>query len=161
MQEHARSIRAEAIVGFNKLPGLDIYFAADPCFEFKAREMRNVFYRSTSRYRAMVRFERAVFRRDAATRILLIAAEQAAQYQKYYRTPDTRLALMPPGIDMSRARSPQWREQRARIRAEFNVSDDGFLLLLVGSGFITKGVGRAIVALRSCRIRCGTERSCW
>ena len=27
----------DAVVGFNKMPGLDIYFAADPCFEAKAR----------------------------------------------------------------------------------------------------------------------------
>ena len=27
----------DAVVGFNKMPGLDIYFAADPCFEAKAK----------------------------------------------------------------------------------------------------------------------------
>ena len=32
---------ADCVVGFNKMPGLDVYFAADPCYEEKARTLRN------------------------------------------------------------------------------------------------------------------------
>ncbi|MEE8079162.1 MAG: glycosyltransferase family 1 protein, partial [Pseudomonadales bacterium] len=47
------------VVGFNKMPGLDVYYAADPCFEEKARELRTPLYRFTARYRLFSKFEHA------------------------------------------------------------------------------------------------------
>jgi UDP-glucose:(heptosyl)LPS alpha-1,3-glucosyltransferase len=39
------------VIGFNKMPFLDIYFAADPCFMEKATEQRGFYYKFTSRYK--------------------------------------------------------------------------------------------------------------
>ena len=73
---------ARCLVGFSKLPDLDVYYAADPCFEEKARELRRPLYRWTRRYRLFSRFERAVFDPAAATRILLITPRQQPIFQR-------------------------------------------------------------------------------
>ncbi len=135
------------MIGFNKMPGLDIYYAADSCFEHKAQQMRTGVYRRTRRYKLYAGFERAVFAPEANTHILLIARAQKAQFAPYYKTQEHRLHLMPPGVSRDRQRGPNWQQQRRAIRKEFSIDDDEYLLLLVGSGFITKGLDRALHAL--------------
>lgn len=134
-------------VGFNKLPGLDVYYAADPCFEEKARELRRPLYRFTDRYRVFSRFEHAVFDPAASTRILLLTPRQQASFQRYYATPDERFALLPPGVAPERRPGPDAPAVRRALRAEFAVRSDELLVLFVGSGFITKGLDRALLAL--------------
>ncbi|MEQ8858384.1 MAG: glycosyltransferase family 4 protein [Pseudomonadales bacterium] len=135
------------VVGFNKLPGLDVYYAADPCFEEKARELRLSLYRYTRRYRLFSSFERAVFDPGAATRVLLISPRQRAIFQRYYRTPAERFQLLPPGVAPDRRPGPDAAAERGRLRQEFALADDHLLVLFVGSGFITKGLDRALLAL--------------
>ena len=147
VKEDVRWRQPAAIIGFNRMPGLDVYYAADSCFEHKARQMRTAMYRRTERYRVMSEFERAVFGPDSHTQIMLIAESQREQFQKYYQTPDERLTMLPPGVSRDRVRQSDWLTERARIRAELNLADDDLLLLLVGSGFVTKGLDRAIHAL--------------
>ena len=149
MHEDARWRQPAAIVGFNRMPGLDVYYAADSCFEHKARNMRTAMYRRTERYRVMSAFERAVFGEQSDTDIMLIAQSQREQFQRYYQTPDERLTMLPPGVSKDRMRGDHWQEQRQAVRAEFGIGDDENLLLLVGSGFVTKGLDRALVLLSS------------
>ena len=149
VRSDARWRRPVAVVGFNKMPGLDVYYAADSCFEHKAQEMRTALYRSLGRYKSMSRFERAVFGRDAATEILLIAPAQRAQFQRYYDTQDERMTLLPPGVSQDRARPANWEQLRSRVRSEFGLTEDDLLLVMIGSGFITKGLDRALLALAS------------
>lgn len=145
----ARWRRPVAHIGFNKIPGLDIYYAADSCFEHKAQAMRTVLYRWTKRYKQMAGYERAVFSKESDTEILLITGTQQEQFQHYYDTPAERFHLLPPGVSRDRARGPDATSQRQRVRAELRLAEDDFLLLLVGSGFITKGLDRALLALAS------------
>lgn len=142
-------LRPMATIGFNKMPGLDFYYAADPCFEMKAQEKRTGLYRRTGRYELMTQHERAVFEVDSETRVMVITPEQQRQYQKYYNTQAERFFLLPPGVSRDRMRQADWMVQRQRIREEFNVADDTLLLLLIGSGFVTKGLDRAIAAMAS------------
>jgi len=147
LHEDARWRQPAAIVGFNRMPGLDVYYAADSCFEHKARNMRTAMYRRTERYRVMSAFERAVFGTESDTDIMLIAESQREQFQRYYQTPDARLTMLPPGVSKDRMRSADWQSQRQKIRSEFAVDDEDNLLLLVGSGFVTKGLDRALLML--------------
>ena len=142
-REHA------ALIGFNKMPGLDFYYAADSCFEHKAQEMRSPLYRKTERYRLLADFERAVFGKDEHTQIMLIAASQREQFARYYETPAERMTLLPPGVNRDRARGDAWQAERARVRSEFGIGEDQHLLILIGSGFITKGLDRALQAFAS------------
>ena len=134
-------------VGFNKIPNLDVYYAADPCFEEKARELRHPLYRLSGRYRVFARFERAVFAPGARTRILLITARQQRVFQHYYGTPDARFTVLPPPVAPERRRPADAAAIRAAFRAEQGLGAADLLVLAVGSGFVTKGLDRSLRAL--------------
>ena len=68
----------DRVVGFNKMPGLDVHFAADPCYEDKAQRCAIPLYRLSGRYRHFAAYERAVFAPDSRTEILMISAAAAA-----------------------------------------------------------------------------------
>jgi len=138
---------ADRLVGFNKMPGLDVYYCADPCYEDKARTLRNPVYRLSGRYRHFAAYERAVFAPAAKTDILMISAVQQALYEKHYATPAARLHLLPPGIAADRRAPANAAEIRAEFRREFHLADDDLLLVQIGSGFKTKGLDRSLRAL--------------
>jgi UDP-glucose:(heptosyl)LPS alpha-1,3-glucosyltransferase len=62
----------DLIMGFNQMPGLDVYFAADVCFRASARRKHNSWYQLTPRYRSYAKNEQAVFAADNNTKILLL-----------------------------------------------------------------------------------------
>lgn len=134
------------VIGFNKMPNLDIYYAADSCYEHKAQQMRTQVYRSTRRYKRLAGFEQAVFSGESKTKVMLVARNQKDQYQTYYDTQDSRFFLLPPGVVADRKRGDDWRDQRCKIRQEFAIDDAQVLLVTIGSGFVTKGVDRVLHA---------------
>jgi len=138
---------ADRVVGFNKMPGLDVYYAADPCFEEKAQTLRNRLYRLSGRYRHFSAWERAVFAAESRTRILMISAVQQPFFVKHYRTPAQRFHMLPPGISPDRRAPPDAPAVRAAFRAEFGLGARDLLMLQVGSGFKTKGLDRSLMAL--------------
>ena len=140
---------ANRVVGFNKMPGLDVYFAADPCYEEKAQTLRNPLYRFSGRYRHFSAYERAVFSPESRTEILMISQLQQPFFEKHYATPTERFHLLPPGISPDRRAPANAAEIRAEFRREFQLTDSDFLLLQVGSGFKTKGLDRSLKALAS------------
>ena len=138
---------ADRVVGFNKMPGLDVYFAADPCYEEKARTLRNSLYRMSGRYRHFAAYERAVFAPESRTEILMISSLQQPFFEKHYATPASRFHMLPPGISPDRRAPANAAEVRAGFRAEFGLAEEDLLLLQVGSGFKTKGLDRSLKAL--------------
>jgi UDP-glucose:(heptosyl)LPS alpha-1,3-glucosyltransferase len=138
---------ADRVVGFNKMPGLDVYYSADPCYEDKARTLRNPLYRLSGRYRHFAAYERAVFAPDSRTEILMIAAPQQPLFEKHYGTPAARFHLLPPGISPDRRAPANAAEIRAGCRAEFGLGSEDLLLVQIGSGFKTKGLDRSLKAL--------------
>jgi UDP-glucose:(heptosyl)LPS alpha-1,3-glucosyltransferase len=148
VQKMLKNEPVDLIVGFNKIPGLDIYFASDVCYAEKIIS-KSMFYRMTSRCRSYLEMERAVFDKESYTRILLISPNQVAEFQKHYSLDSDRFILLPPGLD-EHFRLPENPERaRKHFRSEFGLSDNDFLLLQVGSAFKTKGVDRAIRAVAS------------
>jgi len=137
----------DLVVGFNRMPGLDAYFAADPCFVEKAHHQRNLLYRLSGRYRWFAACERAIFSPESKTEILLLAERERLAFQQWYRTPDVRFHMLPPYLSASRMALQGKAEMRQRLRQEFGFAEDDFVLLLVGSGFRTKGLDRAIDAV--------------
>tara|TARA_B100000401_G_C52643527_1_gene641927 strand:+ start:67 stop:822 length:756 start_codon:yes stop_codon:yes gene_type:complete len=93
------------------------------------------------------RFEKAVFGRSSATEILMISPVQVPLFEKYYETQRRRLHLLSPGIDRDRIAPSDRKEIRHAFRREMDISESQLLLLMVGSGFITKGVDRALTAV--------------
>ena len=138
----------DLVLGFNKMPGLDLYYAADPCY--LARVRSHPLY-SILKYTGRVAFysncEQSVFGEQSQTVSLMISDVQRALFKQYYNTPDERLISLPPGIDPNRKRPGNAAEIRLQKRLEFGVADNEWLLLMVGTGFKTKGVDRSIAAL--------------
>ncbi|SDO85626.1 glycosyltransferase family 4 protein [Pseudomonas jinjuensis] len=137
----------DRVIGFNKMPGLDTYYAADPCFEDKAQTLRNPLYRQFGRYRHFADYERAVFDPQSKTEILMISEVQQPLFVKHYATPAKRFHLLPPGIAQDRRAPPNAAEIRAEFRREFKLADDDLLLVQIGSGFKTKGLDRSLKAV--------------
>ena len=137
----------DIIVGFNKMPGLDIYYCADTCFAAKAYEDKSWLYRLMPRSRWSINFERAVFAKESKTEILLLSADQGEAFNQYYSTPFSRMHLMPPGISRSRIRTAQSDGKAARIRQELAIAADEKVIAFVGSNYKGKGLDRLLKAV--------------
>ena len=135
----------DAVVGFSKMPGLDYYYAADSCFAERV-EGKPFWYPYTGRCRSYLALEEAVFAPLATTQILLLTKKDREIYQKYYGTPGSRFHVLPPGIDRDRLFPTNAGEIRRQLRSELDIADDTHLILMVGSGFRTKGTDRAMKA---------------
>lgn len=138
----------DCVVGFTKIPGLDVYYAGDPCYAAKVDATKGALYKLLPRYHGMKRLEAAVFAPGCGTEILLIAHQERDKFIRYYGTEAARFHLLPPGIDREQllVRIPN-RDQKQAFRREFGIDEDGLMLLNVGSAFRTKGVDRLIRAL--------------
>ena len=135
----------DAVVGFSKMPGLDFYYAADSCFAERV-ESKPFWYPYTGRCRSYLALERAVFAPTAATRILLLTEKDRAIYQRYYGTPGNRFHVLPPGIARDRLYPSNADDIRRQLRTELKIAVDTYMVLMVGSGFRTKGTDRAMQA---------------
>jgi UDP-glucose:(heptosyl)LPS alpha-1,3-glucosyltransferase len=145
-QIQAQLASYDLVVGFNKMPGLDLYYAADTCYQAKTRRMRGVWYRLIPRYRHLIAYEKAVFAADKNTKILLLSDVQQAEFARYYGTPANRFQLLPPGIATDRIAPTNATEIRQDVRKRLGIQAQEFLLLQVGSGFKTKGLDRTLIA---------------
>jgi len=143
-----RSEELDGVVGFEKMPGLDICFVPDACFVERAAREHSALYRHTPRYRHFACCERAVFDPLAEPHILSVSAAHQAVCQACYGTSPARLHTLPAGIlpDRRPRQGPDV-QQRVALREELGRVEDELALLLVGSAFRTKGLDRAIRAL--------------
>jgi len=92
----------DAVIGFNKMPGLDIYYGADYCYIARAVPRYGPLYRFTPRYHNFYSFERAVFDIRSSTTILSLSEREKGVYQQHYGTPENRFELLPPTLDIGR-----------------------------------------------------------
>ncbi|WP_027590165.1 glycosyltransferase family 4 protein [Pseudomonas sp. RL] len=136
----------DRVVGFNKMPGLDVYYAADGCYAAKMAG-KGWLSRLGGRYRHFSETERAVFTAEAQTRILMISEVQQPLFIRHYGTPAERFHLLPPGISPDRRAPDNAEALRAQLREEFGCGQNDLLVLQLGSGFKTKGLDRSLAAL--------------
>jgi UDP-glucose:(heptosyl)LPS alpha-1,3-glucosyltransferase len=160
LQRHTRNerflarLRAElaanpvdVVIGFNKMPGLDVYFAADSCYLERVERERGQLYRRSARFKHFAQWEQAVFAPTGRTQILLLSQAQRDAFMRHYRTPPERMHLLPPGVAPERRAPADASARRRSARAQLGLVDQQLALLFVGSGFATKGLDRAITAL--------------
>ncbi len=147
LQKALATEQFDAVVGFNKMPGLDLYYGADFCYLGRAAPQYGPMYRFTPRYRHLYAFERAVFNRNSHTQILSLSRREKSVYQQYYGTPEERFHMLPATLDLDRKPVADRSGIRGRVRHELDVASSDTLLLFVGSGFKTKGLDRALIAL--------------
>lgn len=137
----------DAVVGFHKMPGLDLYFAGDPCYRGKVEQRRGLLTRLTPRYRVYMALEQGVFDPVSRTRILILSEPQQQDYMRWWGTPANRFELLPPGISRDRQAPPDAAAVRQAFRTEWEVRPEDTVVLMVGSAFKTKGLDRALKAL--------------
>lgn len=130
----------DLLVGFNKMPGLDVYFAGDTCFAYKAFVERRWWYRLAPRSRLYLAYEAAVFGQYSETRILSLSRAEQQKFARFYATAPERFHLLPPGISAQHVACADPAAARRQLRAEFKVAPDTRVILCLGSGFHTKGV---------------------
>ena len=147
VMERLAESKYDLVVGFSKMPGLDVYYAADSCYREKVLSNRSLLSRLGGRFRVYSAMEQAVFDPAANTEILLIAEAEKSKFIRHYGTAEERFHLLPPGIERNRLAPPEAPAIRRALRHEFGLDDGDFMLLLIGSRFRTKGVDRAVKAL--------------
>ncbi len=133
-------------IGFQRMPGLDLYYAADVCYVHDMIRRRSRLARLTPRYRVYSAFEQAVFGAQSKTHIMILSEAEKEKYQAVYGTQEERFHFLPPGIDREKILSDATPAARIAVRKELGVDDDQFLLLMIGSDFERKGVARTLAA---------------
>jgi len=131
----------DIVFGFNKMPGLDLYFAADTCFG-KQAILKNPIQKITRRYRQSLEYEKSVFSNNSLTKLLLLNTKQANDFQSFYNTQKERITIVPPGIDA------EWPlQKKININHLLDITDEK-IILFVGSDFFRKGLDRAILGMK-------------
>jgi UDP-glucose:(heptosyl)LPS alpha-1,3-glucosyltransferase len=139
----------DLLVGFNKIKGLDVYFAGEQCYAANPHRLKHFWYRWSPRYHYFLKAEQEVFNLMSSTEILALTERQVEDFSTHYAMPREQFHLLSPKIPKDRMRPAHWQDIRSQLRKEFGIAEDEFLLLLVGSGFRTKGLDRALLGLQS------------
>lgn len=148
VEKHLQGQQYDLVIGFNKMPHLDLYYAADVCYQFRiAQSSSRSWYRLLPRYQYWTSFEQAVFACGSQTEIMCLSPKQETEYQHVYQTESERFHLLPPGIERNRRAPSNAADIRREIRKTYQLAVDDYFLLMVGSGFKTKGLDRAIKSL--------------
>lgn len=135
----------DAVVGFNKLPGLDVLYCADP--SIAARMAAAPWLGLLPRYRGFRALEAACFAPGRPTRLLMLAAPQADAYAAAWGTEPERITVLPPTVAAAR-RQPGLRTDgtRAALRERLGLAD-ATAWLAVAVQPATKGLDRTVRAL--------------
>jgi UDP-glucose:(heptosyl)LPS alpha-1,3-glucosyltransferase len=146
--EYVRHNRFDCLVGFHRMPGLDVYWAGDPCV---AESLQSKFrgLRFLPRYQAYLSLETAVMGRENDAELLILSETEKERIARHYGPPESRMHLLPPGIDRRRFEGADDPSMKSVIRDEFGVGGHELMLLMVGSSYRTKGVDRALRAVSS------------
>lgn len=139
--------RYDTVVGFNRMPGLDIYYAADACYVARIHRTKPWFYRLTPRYRHFAKNEQAVFAPEARATLMLLSQVEQRNIMQWYDTPAKRFHILPPGISRDRMAPENANEIRTQWRDEFKVGKQDKVVLMVGSNFGGKGLDRTLFGI--------------
>lgn len=134
----------DIVAGFNKMPGLDLLYCADP----PARQPRSLIDRINPRTGAKRELEAACFGPQSRTTLLLLAEPQQQDYRCIWQMDDSRTTVLPPTIERTRAQ-PHLRngETRVEIRAKLQLPSSTLTWLFVAGFPQTKGLDRIVAAL--------------
>ena len=146
VKAHLQSNPVDCVVGFNKMPGLDVYFAGDTCFAEKAAH-KGFFYKLSKRCKHYLAFEQAVFAPSSSTKIMVLTKQQIQDFKNHYHTQDERFFLLPPGIALDRKYNIDAPKKRQQFRQSNQIGQDDFVIVQIGSDFKRKGVDRSLRAI--------------
>lgn len=139
----------DKVIGYNRMPGLDYYFAGDLSFADTAQKKRGSYYQWFPRYRNFVRLEKAVFAKGVKTKIFILTNQVKKSYQNFYETEDARYIFVPAGIQKVSLTAEVHTKIKQQLRKKLNIAQDKIVCLHVGSDFKRKGLERSIRAIAS------------
>ncbi|WMY96543.1 MAG: glycosyltransferase family 4 protein [Arsenophonus sp.] len=147
VKKHLIKYPVDITVGFNKMPDLDIYYAADICYAEKVEKEKKFLYKLTTRYKHYIAYEKAVFNINSHTKLLMLTQQQIHDFKKHYKTPNKRFYILPPGININNKYNYKILDAKKKFRKKNGIQEKVFLLLQVGSDFKRKGVDRTLKAI--------------
>lgn len=134
----------DVVVGFNKIPHLDILYCADPPIP----KPRNILQKINPRVRGYERLDLTCFGDQSETRLLLLADYQMNQFRERYRTDPSRMRVLPPTIERKIVmEEADGARARSDTRRRLGLSDEALVWLFVGRYPQSKGLDRIIDAL--------------
>ncbi len=147
----------DAIIGFTKLAGLDVYFAADPCFTANRFKGLN---KLLPRYRTYARIEKDLFS-NPALKVFFLTEHQRHQYLQNFELKQDNQALLPVSVE-EKFHFTQARLESGRAwRRQTQQAESRILLLFVAADFNTKGLDRVIETLAALSFVARSQFELW
>ncbi len=147
----------DAIIGFTKLAGLDVYFAADPCFTANRFKGLN---KLLPRYRTYAGIEKDLFT-NPKLKAFFLTEHQRQQYQQSFDLKQENQTLLPVSVEekfhFTQARLEAGRDWRQQMQQ----AENRILLLFVAADFNTKGLDRLIEALSALSFVARSQFELW
>ena len=136
----------DGVIGFNRMAGLDVYFAADDCLAAQLAA-RSALIRMLPRARCFTAMERAAIGTNGAKTILTLTQRQEKDFQHYYGCAPERFSRLPPLVPVAFRDLDTLRSKRKALRQELGAGENDLVLVQVASSYHTKGVDRSLHAL--------------
>lgn len=153
LHEELRRNPVDRSIGFNEIPDLDFYFAADGCFAERLK-LQAAWRACLPRSRYFLRREQQLCRGRA--HLLPLTPGTADAFERHHGVNPARMTVLKPQLSGRSPEDDEAEKRRRAIRAEFGIDAEQILLLMVGAGFgrrrrDRKGLDRALRALASLR----------
>jgi UDP-glucose:(heptosyl)LPS alpha-1,3-glucosyltransferase len=132
--------RFDRVIGFNKMPEIDVYYCADPPY---ADVKHGWWHRYGWKYASQQRMEAECFGPQATTSIIVLHERQRAAYRRLWNTPESHFRVIPASLNPARV-APQRREVAAATPGD---TRKGETWLAITSAPKVKGLDRTIEAL--------------
>jgi UDP-glucose:(heptosyl)LPS alpha-1,3-glucosyltransferase len=146
VKAHLQANPVDCVVGFNKMPDLDVYFAGDTCYAEKVSH-KGFLYKLSKRCKHYLAFENAVFNQQSQTKVMVLTKQQISDFERYYHTDPSRFYLLPPGIAKDRQYHSQSSAKGKQFRLANQIDENNFVVVQIGSDFKRKGVDRSLTAI--------------
>ncbi|TPI61078.1 MULTISPECIES: glycosyltransferase family 4 protein [unclassified Mesorhizobium] len=135
----------DCVVGFNKMAGLDIYYAGDPPYFVSKLGWWRPF---SPRFMRQQKLESMIFAPGNAVQIIALSEHQATLYRNFWRTEESRIHVVGPTLDPKRRRPELLAVDRNEIRDRFGLPRETVIALTIANRLKVKGLDRAIKALQ-------------
>jgi UDP-glucose:(heptosyl)LPS alpha-1,3-glucosyltransferase len=146
VKAHLQANPVDCVVGFNKMPDLDVYFAGDTCYAEKVSQ-KGFLYKLSKRCKHYLAFEDAVFNQQSQTKVMVLTKQQISDFERHYHTDPSRFYLLPPGIAQDRQYHPESLTKGKQFRQANQIDEHNFVMVQIGSDFKRKGVDRSLIAI--------------
>ncbi|MBE6379907.1 MAG: glycosyltransferase family 4 protein [Lentisphaerae bacterium] len=141
-QDFLRQNKFDAVIGFNRMSGLDFYFAADDCL--RCRWQNKLLNTLLPRRKIFLQQEKSALQTD---RIFTLTSRQERDYQRFYAVSAERFTRVPPGIEKKYQKADHSAAFREQIRRQLQLESDDFLIVQAAASFKTKGVDRTLAII--------------